>query len=399
MGFCYFCLGIVTTDYTNSLKERRRTAIKAFQWHDTAMLELTLSSEAAFLVQRLQSKIELLKTNIFEINDNITLTAFNIIWKLLFNRRIENERNKEFVNTISMLDLLDEGLLYANILEAFPLLKKISKNKVTPLYKYSTLRDNIIIPEFENHIKSSKIISKVRKSYQEFENHTKNNETNCITDFVDLLLSEDSLTRDEQEVIVSDLIAGGFHTITNAINFVIMYLILNPDVIGRCTAEIRRVLIGDKDMSLSLLSEFHYINAVIAETLRLRPVIPLGVPHKTIMDANIMNFTVKKNTSILINIYDIHHNENYFKNANEFIPERFLDSKGHYKALDGYLPYACGRRECLGKRFAEKEIVYLVVTLLKNFDLSLPFDEHIDTEPFSGTFLRPKPFKVKIEKC
>ena len=379
MEFCYFCLGIVTADYTNSLKERRRTAIKAFQWHDTAMLELTLSSEAAFLVQRLQSKIGLLKTNTFEIKDDITLTAFNIIWKLLFNRRIENERDKEFVNTILMLDLLDEGLLYANILEAFPLLKKISKNKVTPFYKYSTLRDNIIIPEFENHIK--------------------NNKTNCIIDFVDLLLSEDSLTRDEQEVVVSDLIAGGFHTITNAINFVIMYLILNPDVIDRCTAEIKRVLIDNKDMSLSLLSEFHYINAVIAEALRLRPVIPLGVPHKTIMDANIMNFAVKENTSILVNIYDIHHNENYFKNANQFIPERFLDSKGHFKRADGYLPYTCGRRECLGKRFAEKEIVYLVVTLLKNFDLSLPFDEHIDTEPFSGTLLRPKPYRVKLEKC
>ena len=379
MEFCCFCLGIVTTDYTNSLKERRRTAIKAFQWHDKAMLELTLSSEAAFLVQRLQSKIGLLKTNVFEINNDITLTAFNIIWKLLFNRRIENERNEEFVNTVLMLDLLDEGLLYANILEAFPLLKKISKNKVTHLYKYSTLRDNIIIPEFENHIK--------------------NNKTNCITDFVDLLLSEDSLTRDEQEVVVSELIAGGFHTITNAINFVIMYLILNPDVTDRCKTEIKRVLISDKDMSLSLLAEFHYINAVIAEALRLRPVIPLGVPHKTIMDANIINFSVKENTSILINIYDIHHNENYFENASQFIPERFLDSKGHYKRLDGYLPYTCGRRECLGKRFAEKEIAYLVVTLLKNFDLSLPFDEHIDTEPLSGTLLRPKPYKVKIEKC
>ena len=342
------------------------------------MLESVLRLEADSLVERINIKLDTFQTNILQIKEEISLTTFNIIWKLLFNRRMGDGQSKEFENVTSMLELLNEGLLFGNILEGFPFLKKLGNSKLNMLYKFGEIRDNIIIPEFVKHMKNSK--------------------KSCFTDFVDLLLSENNLTRDEQEMVVSDLVVAGFHTVSNALNFAVMYLVLNPYVIERCLAEINRVLCDDIPMSLNLTSEFHYINAVIAETLRLRPVGPLGAPHKSNNDTVIMNYTVPKNTTIMLNIFDIHHSETYFENPEQFMPERFIDSKGQFRGIDGYFPFGTGRRECLGKRFAEKEMVYLVVTLIRNYKLSRPLDEEINIEPISGGFLTPKPYRVRIEK-
>ena len=374
----FLFVGIIVADYNENLKKRRRTATKGFQWHDKSMLESVLRLEADSLVERINLKLDTFQTNILQIKEDISLTTFNIIWKLLFNRRIGDQQSKEFENVTSMLEVLNEGLLFANILEGFPFLKKLGNSKLNMLYKFREIRDNIIMPEFVKHMKTGK--------------------NSCFTDFVDLLLSESTLTRDEQEMVVSDLILGGFHTISNALNFVVMYLVLNPYVIERCLAEINQVLCNDMPMSVTLTSEFHYINAVIAETLRLRPIGPLGVPHKATTDTVIMNYTIPKNTTIMFNIFDIHHSETYFENPEQFMPERFLDSKAHFRGIDGYFPFGTGRRECLGKRFAEKEMVYLVVTLIRNYKLSRPLDEEINVEPISGGFLNPKPYRVRIEK-
>lgn len=70
----------------------------------------------------------------------------------------------------------------------------------------------------------------------------------------------------------------------------------------------------------------------------------------------------------------LHHDENHFKRANEFMPERWLkdgipNACPEAKASNPfvYLPFGFGPRSCAGKRLAELEINVLITRILKQF--------------------------------
>lgn len=59
-----------------------------------------------------------------------------------------------------------------------------------------------------------------------------------------------------------------------------------------------------------------------------------------------------KNHNILIGIHILHHNPNIFPEPEKFIPERFLENVSHEKKnAFGYVPFAGGYRNCIGKHF------------------------------------------------
>ena len=59
--------------------------------------------------------------------------------------------------------------------------------------------------------------------------------------------------------------------------------------------------------------------------------------------------------------------------AHEFIPDRFLDSNGKYigrtnVSNGNFLPFGTGKRDCLGKALADRELVLFFVALMNKFD-------------------------------
>jgi cytochrome P450 len=69
-----------------------------------------------------------------------------------------------------------------------------------------------------------------------------------------------------------------------------------------------------------------YCQAVIKETLRWRPVAVMGgTPHASIKDDYYDGHFIPAGTTILGNLWAIHHNSKYFKDSHEFIPERYLE--------------------------------------------------------------------------
>ena len=59
--------------------------------------------------------------------------------------------------------------------------------------------------------------------------------------------------------------------------------------------------------------------------------------------------------------------------ANEFIPDRFLDCNGKYIGRNNvsngtFLPFGTGKRDCLGKALADRELVLFFIGLMNKFD-------------------------------
>ncbi|KAK1116725.1 hypothetical protein K0M31_018118 [Melipona bicolor] len=57
--------------------------------------------------------------------------------------------------------------------------------------------------------------------------------------------------------------------------------------------------------------------------------------------------------------YVISNLDKYFPRSEEFLPERWLQSDGVYHNFAS-LPFGYGRRMCLGRRFAELEMLVVI---------------------------------------
>lgn len=83
------------------------------------------------------------------------------------------------------------------------------------------------------------------------------------------------------------------------------------------------------------------------------------------------------------------------EDALEFRPERFLNAKpDEYRFT--FLPFSYGPRTCIGKNFAEMEMVGTIAMILKHFKIGISEDQKVIEEVMHITFAPKNPIKLKI---
>jgi cytochrome P450 family 135 len=111
-----------------------------------------------------------------------------------------------------------------------------------------------------------------------------------------------------------------------------------------------------------------YLDALIKETLRVRPVI-VDVARKLAGPAEVAGYTLPAGTLVLPAIAAIHYREDLYPDPYEFRPERFLDEKvDHY----AWIPFGGGVRRCIGAAFAQLEMRVVLRTILERTELRAP---------------------------
>ena len=135
-----------------------------------------------------------------------------------------------------------------------------------------------------------------------------------------------------------------------------------------------------------------YIQALVKETLRWRPALPLGIPHRTTEDDWYEGIFIPKGTSCMANVWQCNHDPaHYGDDAASFNPERFLDEHGKLipgpaeTRDDGHSTFGFGRRACVGKHAANDALFMSMATVLWAMRLERPRDESgkeapLDTE-------------------
>ena len=63
------------------------------------------------------------------------------------------------------------------------------------------------------------------------------------------------------------------------------------------------------------------------------------------------------------------HDQNYFKNPEQFRPERFLNENGKFVNEDRVIPFGIGKRFCLGRTLAEKEFFLFFTGFIQKYKL------------------------------
>ncbi|KAG9315904.1 cytochrome P450 [Chiua virens] len=146
-----------------------------------------------------------------------------------------------------------------------------------------------------------------------------------------------------------------------------------------------------------------YVDALIREVLRYRPITPLSVPHASVNDDIYKGYHIPKGAIILPNVWAMSRNEAKYPDANSFIPERFLNEDGSLKPSDtDGIAFGFGRRQCVGRHFGDNSLWSIVSKVLATFNILRPVDENgleVDVKQkfTSGIAVHPVPFAYRIE--
>ena len=136
------------------------------------------------------------------------------------------------------------------------------------------------------------------------------------------------------------LLLAGHETTATALAWTFDLLLRNPAALERLRAEIEA---GESD---------EYLRAVIAESLRLRPVVPIAGRRLT-EDIEVDGYTLPAGADVSPAIYLSHTRADVYPDPHSFKPERFLDGGPETYS---WVPFGGGVRRCLGASFAEFEM-------------------------------------------
>jgi cytochrome P450 len=164
--------------------------------------------------------------------------------------------------------------------------------------------------------------------------------------------------RDEQGRPLSDeelrdelmtLLLAGHETTATALAWTLERLVRHPDVLDRLQREQRE---GGEE----------YLDAVIKETLRLRPVVP-AVARRLQAPMEFGGWELPAGVNIAPSIYLLHRRPDLYPDPTAFRPERFVGrSPGTYE----WIPFGGGVRRCLGASFAMFEMKTVLATVLRD---------------------------------
>jgi cytochrome P450 len=191
-------------------------------------------------------------------------------------------------------------------------------------------------------------------------------------------------SRDAVRNEVATLFMAGHETTANTLAWAWYLLSQAPEAERRLHEELDRVL-GGRPPSLSDLPDLPYTRAVIEETLRLYPPVPL-LAREAGRDEVLRGRRVTAGSLIIVVPWLLHRHKRYWSEPDSFMPERFLPgAPTPDKAV--YLPFSLGPRVCAGLAFGLTEAILCLATLARRFELRLA--EGARVEPVCRLTLRP----------
>jgi len=214
-----------------------------------------------------------------------------------------------------------------------------------------------------------------------------------------LLLAEDADGERMTDLQARDeavtLFLAGHETTANTLNWTWWLLAQHPEVEAKLHAELDSTL-GGRPPKLEDLRRLPYTDIVIKEALRLMPAV-WSVSRTAAEDRQVCGYPMPKGTTAQVMIYLLHRHPEYWKQATEFLPERWLAPEIENLHKYAYLPFAGGPRVCIGNSFAIMEANLLLATIAQRYRLGLI--DGVEIKPAALITLFPRDgLPMRLEK-
>ncbi|MDB5411734.1 MAG: Cytochrome [Rubritepida sp.] len=186
------------------------------------------------------------------------------------------------------------------------------------------------------------------------------------TSLVAAMAGAPGMTRGALRNEAVSLFVAGHQTMANTLAWAWFLLSEAPWAEAALHAELDAVL-GGRDPAFEDLPELPYTRAVIEETLRLYPPLPL-LARRAPEDTEVTGIDVPQGSIVMVSPWIVHRHERHWEAPDEFRPERFLPDAPP-PAPYTYLPFSLGPRICTGQHFGLQAAMICLATLGARFRL------------------------------
>ncbi|KAF6144595.1 hypothetical protein GIB67_006087 [Kingdonia uniflora] len=202
-------------------------------------------------------------------------------------------------------------------------------------------------------------------------------ETQTTPDVLDKLLeysleSNPEIRRPHINALLKDIFVAGTDTTSSTLEWAMTELIRNHEIMEKARLELQQTIEKDKVVEESDIAQLPYLQAIVKETLRLHPPVPLLLPHRAETEVELCGFTVPKHTQVLVNAWAISRDPDTWERPTTFMPERFMGSDIEFKGQDFELiPFGAGRRICPGLPLAHRMVHLMLASLIHSYEWKL----------------------------
>jgi beta-ring hydroxylase len=169
---------------------------------------------------------------------------------------------------------------------------------------------------------------------------------------------------------IKTFLFAGHETTSMMLTWTLFELVSNPGCMAKVLEEANSVFkpeLGGSIPEYETLRGLSYTQNALKEALRKYAIVPV-VTREAIEDDILGDFSIPKNTKVVLPIIAIHHNPELWPDPYAFKPERFDEPPVHPYAWLGFIN---GPRNCVGQHFALLEAKIVLALLLQHFHIGL----------------------------
>ncbi|KAK4626456.1 Bifunctional cytochrome P450/NADPH--P450 reductase [Fulvia fulva] len=195
---------------------------------------------------------------------------------------------------------------------------------------------------------------------------------------------------------LATFLVAGHETTSATLSFTYLNMLQNPATLLKAQRQVDEV-VGDDVLTVEHLSKLDYIDACIKETLRLSS--PIGAFTVGSDEDQVLagKYFVPKNTEITILNKLLHRDPAVWDDPDSFKPERWLNGGLQKLPPNSFKPFGSGMRACIGRGFAEQEMIINFAMVLQRFQLELA-DPSYELQLKSTLTIKPWQFRMKVRR-
>ncbi|XP_065855058.1 iridoid oxidase-like [Euphorbia lathyris] len=293
-----------------------------------------------------------------ELAKYVFIMTFNLMGNLVLSKDLVNSQSEEGNDFFRAMEKVMELGGKPNLADFFPFLKRLDLQRVKKNFGEHLGLTLGIIEKFVMDRIEDRELKKQRDHKDLLDTFLEYNES-----------GQEPISTHNILIIIVEMFFGGTETTSATIEWVMTELFRNPESMRRAKEELNRVVGLKRKVEESDIDHLPYLQAVIKESMRLHPIVPLLVPRNAIEDTNFMGYFIPKDTQVFVNTWAIGRDSETWKDPLSFKPERFLDSNIQYRGQNfELLPFGSGRRICVGYPLAHQILHLAIASLLHCFD-------------------------------
>ncbi|KAG5896790.1 hypothetical protein JTB14_008366 [Gonioctena quinquepunctata] len=325
-----------------------------------------------------------------QIKSILPISVLNILWVFISGSRLDWDD----VRLAKLLKILDERAkafdMSGGTLNILPWLRYIAPEKsgYNLIVRLNNELSAILMVPIEEH----------------FETWTEGRNDDLIYSFITEMKKhqgddETTFTKEQLVMVCLDMFLAGSQTTSNTLSFAFLMMILHPDIKHQLHMCLDAAFGKTEEITYSERSRVPYVEAVLCEVQRYRHVAPIIGPRRVLRNTTLDGYYIPKGSTVLISVYSVHNDRDYWKDPEVFRPERFLNEEGKLIYHERYLPLGLGKRRCLGEILARNCVFSFFSEIMRGYDIELPEGAEKPTgKPHPGITLTPESYRAVFKK-